>query len=198
MQINLTVFSKKLVISCTPRGWTGSFLFSDIIIINRLKLKALTVVLSLFEHIQNKRTKTFHFIWFLRCFNQWQQYKVVLCFNLPRCSFFCFVWVLLRCVFVCVPPQSSHLTNLPAQTVSSLRRRLSSLWFMSLIKPCVYVCVSQGHTVPYNHSTSSLSQPLPPPVADNSCGCGCECFRSVLVRLVSLSEGTVLTASLLI
>lgn len=43
-----------------------------------------------------------------------------------------------------------------------------------------------------------FSQPLPPSVADNSCGCGCECFKSVLVRLASLSAGTVLTASLFI
>lgn len=111
----------------------------------------------------------------------------------------CFVWVSQRCV--CVSPQRAHFTNLPVQTVSSLRWRLSSLWFMSLIKPwvCVCVCVAQGHTVPYNHSTSSLFTASPPySVADNSCECGCECFRSALVRLVSLSEGMLVTATLLI
>lgn len=64
---------------------------------------------------------------------------------------------------------------------------------------CVCVCGAQGHTVPYNHSTSSLFTASPPySVADNSCECGCECFRSALVRLVSLSEGMLVTATLLI
>lgn len=103
-----------------------------------------------------------------------------------------------RCV--CVFPQCFHFSNLPAQTVSSLRRRLSSSWFMSLIKSsvCVCVCVAQGHTVPYNHSTSSLFTFNPPSLGDNSRECGCERFRSALVRPASLSEGTVVAATLLI
>ena len=126
--------------------------------------------------------------------------------NLPKCAIF----VLFEpyrgvcvCVCVCVylSPQRFHFTNLPVQTVPSLRRRLSSSWFMSLIKPCVCVCVcvcSSGPYCPLQSLHKLFSQPLPPSVADNSCECGCECFRSALVRLVSLSEGTLVTASLLI
>lgn len=71
--------------------------------------------------------------------------------------------------------------------------------FNKTLSVCVCVCGAQGHTVPYNHSTSSLFTASPPySVADNSCECGCECFRSALVRLVSLSEGMLVTATLLI
>lgn len=101
-----------------------------------------------------------------------------------KAKMFCFKHQ--RCVF---SPHSSDFTNLPVR--QSLRWRLSSLWFMSLIKAsvCVCVCVAQGHTVPYNHSTNSFYSLPPPSVADNSCECGCERFRSALVRLASLSGG---------
>lgn len=82
-------------------------------------------------------------------------------------------------------------TNLPAQTFSSLRRLLSSLWFMTLIKTptCVSisVCVRAHCPLPSLHGLRS--QPAPPPVADNSRGCGCDCFPSVLVTLATFIEG---------
>lgn len=69
-------------------------------------------------------------------------------------------------VCVCVSPRHFHFTNLPVQTVSSLRRRLSSLWFMSLIKPvCVCMCVcSLGPYCPLQslHELSFHSLSLPP------------------------------------
>ena len=66
---------------------------------------------------------------------------------------------------------------------------------------CVCVCVSVCSSGPYCPLQSLhklFSQPLPLSVADNSCECGCECFRSALVRLASLSGGRVVTASFLI
>ncbi len=84
-----------------------------------------------------------------------------------------FVWQPAKVQFlfahVCVSPQRFHFTNLPVQTASSLRRRLSSSWFMSLIKSCVWVCVcvcvcSSGPYCPLQslHKLSFHNLCLPP------------------------------------
>lgn len=113
----------------------------------------------------------------------WQSAQFVFCLSITEVR-----------IFVCVPPRRFHCTNLPCSDSFLSKTPSVVIVIYEFNKTlCVFLCVWGGGSGPYCPLQSlhklSFSQPLPPSVADNSCGYGCECFRSVLVRLVSLRRG---------